>query len=76
MITKTQLQAFIDKNVDRIAEILPGGLKDARGKWILVCPVMERFDLDFSKVNVAKKATEEAPAPKKSTKSKKSTKKK
>lgn len=76
MITKEQLQKFIDKNADRVAEVCSGGLKDARGKWILVCPVIERFDLDFSKIG-AKPAKVEVPVeevveeqPKKSTKKK------
>ena len=51
MITKEVLQKFIDLHASEIGEILPGGLKNKAGKWMLVCPVMERFDLDFSKVN-------------------------
>lgn len=51
MITKEVLQNFIDEHIDEIGEILPGGLKNKSGKWILVCPIMERFNLDFSKVN-------------------------
>ena len=52
MVTKEILQSFVDLHADEIAEILPGGLKNKAGKWILVCPIMERFDLDFSKVKV------------------------
>ena len=29
---------------------MPTGLKDKNGKWLLVCPVLASFDLDFSKV--------------------------
>ena len=76
MITKEQLQRYIDLNAARIGEILPGGVKDTNGKWILVCPAMDRFNLDFSKVACNKKAeVVEQPAaevveeaPKKSTK--------
>ena len=50
MITKEDLQKFVGEHVKEIYEILPGGLKNKSGKWILVCPRMERFDLDFSKV--------------------------
>lgn len=59
MITKEVLQDFIDKHADSIAQILPGGLKDKNGKWMLVCPIMERFDLDFSKVNLEQPTSEE-----------------
>lgn len=58
MITKEVLQKFIDENVDKIAEILPTGLKDSNGKWLLVCPVLEHYDLDFSKVKVVEKQPE------------------
>ena len=50
MITKEVLQKFVDNHLDEIAQVLPGGLKNKDGKWLLVCPIMERFDLDFSKV--------------------------
>ena len=80
MITKEALQRFIDIHASDIGEILPGGLKNKDGKWLLVCPVMERFNLDFSKVNSekapvkeeVKEVVEEKPA----KKGKKSTKKK
>lgn len=81
MITKEVLQKFIDEHINEIGEILPGGLKNKQGKWLLVCPIMERFDLDFSKVDLSKKEevaeekkeeqVEEAPKPKKTKKSKK-----
>ena len=79
MITKEVLQKFIDEHVDEIAQILPVGLKNKDGKWLLVCPIMERFDLDFSKVKVAQPAKEDVveevevveEAPKKAKKSKK-----
>ena len=78
MITKEVLQRFVDAHADEIGEILPGGLKNKEGRWLLVCPIMERFDLDFSKVNAKSKVevkeevvAEEAPAPKKTRKSKK-----
>ena len=83
MITKEVLQKFIDTHVDEIAQILPGGLKNKDGKWLLVCPIMERFDLDFSKVKASQPAKEEVveevaetvevveEAPKKTKKSKK-----
>lgn len=73
MSTKERLQEFIDSHADEIGEVLPGGLKNAAGKWILVCPMMERFDLDFSKVNFTKseELVEEVEKPKKSKKSKK-----
>lgn len=75
MITKEVLQKFVDEHVDEIAEILPGGLKNKEGKWLLVCPIMERYDLDFSKVTLSQpeevvEAVEEKPA-KKSKKTKK-----
>lgn len=54
MVTKEILQEFIDSHIDEIGEILPGGLKNKAGKWLLVCPIMERFDLDFSKVDLTK----------------------
>lgn len=50
MISREELQKFIDEHADEISEILPGGLKNSKGKWVLVCPVMERFNLDFSKI--------------------------
>ena len=73
MITKEVLQKFVDAHIDEIGEILPGGLKNKEGKWILVCPIMERFDLDFSKVKTGKevvedKVEEEKPKKKKSKK--------
>lgn len=81
MITKEVLQKFVDEHINEIGEILPGGLKNKQGKWLLVCPIMERFDLDFSKVDLSKKEevaeekkeeqVEEAPKPKKTKKSKK-----
>ena len=73
MITKETLQEFVDKNADKIAQILPRGLKDKNGKWLLICPVMESYDLDFSKVNVEKvEVSEEVEEkPKKTRKSKK-----
>lgn len=52
MVTKEVLQTFIDEHVDEIAQILPTGLKDKNGKWLLVCPVLASFDLDFSKVKL------------------------
>lgn len=58
MITKEVLQKFVDEHVNEIGEILPGGLKNKAGKWLLVCPIMERFDLDFSKVDLSKPAVE------------------
>lgn len=80
MVSREVLQKFIDEHAAEIAQILPGGLKNKDGKWLLVCPVMERFNLDFSKVNSekvpvkeeAKEVVEEKPA----KKGKKSTKKK
>lgn len=80
MITKEILQKFVDSHIDEIGEILPGGLKDKAGKWLLVCPIMERFDLDFSKVkkevaveevSIAEVVEGEKPAKKASKKSKK-----
>lgn len=81
MITKEVLQKFVDEHINEIGEILPGGLKNKQGKWLLVCPIMERFDLDFSKVDLSKKEevveekkdeqVEEAPKAKKTKKSKK-----
>lgn len=73
MITKEVLQKFIDDHINEIGEILPGGLKNKEGKWLLICPIMERFELDFSKVKTieSKEVVEEKP-----TKKKKSTKKK
>ena len=59
MITKEVLQKFIDEHVDEIAQILSGGLKNKAGKWLLVCPIMERFDLDFSNVKLEQPATKE-----------------
>lgn len=59
MITKEVLQRFVDEHTSEIAQILPGGLKNKDGKWLLVCPIMERFDLDFSKVNLEQPASEE-----------------
>lgn len=58
MITKEVLQKFVDEHINEIGEILPGGLKNKAGKWLLVCPIMERFDLDFSKVDLSKPAVE------------------
>ena len=58
MITKEVLQAFVDEHVDEIAQVLPTGLKDKNGKWLLVCPVLASFDLDFSKVKL-EEATEQ-----------------
>lgn len=58
MITKEVLQKFVNEHANEIGEILPGGLKNKNGKWLLVCPLMERFNLDFSKVDLSK--TEEA----------------
>ncbi len=52
------LQRFIDENADRIARIVPGGLLDKEGKFILVCPIMERFNLDFSKVKLEDSVSE------------------
>ena len=54
MITREILQEFVDSHLEEIGQILPGGLKNKAGKWILVCPIMERFNLDFSKVNLTK----------------------
>lgn len=74
MVTKERLQEFVDHNLDLIAQILPGGLKDAKGRWLLVCPMMERFNLDFSKVKSAKEVKSvkgEAPAKPVKRKSKK-----
>lgn len=80
MVTKEVLQKFIDAHVDEISQILPGGLKNKDGKWLLVCPVMERFNLDFSKVNAGKapikEEVKEVVEEKSTKKSKKSTKKK
>lgn len=70
MISKERLQQFVDENVDKIAQILPGGLKDKNGKWLLVCPVMERYNLDFSKVKVEESDEVVEEQPKKSTKKK------
>ena len=76
MITKEVLQRFVDSHIDEIGEILPGGLKNKEGRWILVCPIMERFDLDFSKVKLNDKEepvveTEEQEKPKKKKSKKK-----
>jgi len=80
MISKEVLQRFVDNHADEIYEILPGGLKNKKGKWLLVCPILERFDLDYSKVKAAQPAKEEVveevtevveEAPKKTKKSKK-----
>ena len=75
MVSKEVLQKFVDEHIDEIGEILPGGLKNKAGKWMLVCPVMDRFDLDFSKVNLEKPVVEEVEVveekPKKGKKSKK-----
>ena len=73
MVTKELLQRFIDSHKDQIGEIVPGGLKDKSGKWLLVCPIMERFDLDFSGVECVKKeeVVEEVKPEKKTKKSKK-----
>ena len=78
---KEVLQNFIDHHADEIAQILPGGLKNKDGRWILVCPIMERFDLDFSKVATFKEekkeeVVEEVIEEKKSTKKTKKSKKK
>lgn len=54
MISREILQEFVDSHLEEIGQILPGGLKNKAGKWILVCPIMERFNLDFSKVNLTK----------------------
>ena len=59
MVTKEILQRFIDSHANEIAQILPGGLKNKEGKWLLVCPIMERFDLDFSNVAACKQPVEE-----------------
>lgn len=75
MVSKATLQKFVDEHIDQIGEILPGGLKTKEGKWLLVCPMMERFELDFSKVVLNKteevKDVEEEDKPKKSKKGKK-----
>ena len=75
MVSKATLQKFVDEHIDQIGEILPGGLKTKEGKWLLVCPMMERFELDFSKVVLNKaeevKDVEVEDKPKKSKKGKK-----
>ena len=75
MITKEVLQKFVDEHLDEIAEILPGGLKNKEGRWLLVCPIMERFNLDFSKVKFSTKGPEVVEVVEKPKKSKKSKKK-
>lgn len=57
MITKEVLQKFVDDHIEEIGEVLPGGIKTKEGKWLLICPVMERYELDFSKADL--KPTEE-----------------
>lgn len=71
MVSREVLQKFIDEHAAEIAQILPGGLKNKDGKWLLVCPVMDRFNLDFSNVKL-EEVVEEKPI----KKGKKSTKKK
>lgn len=75
MITKEILQKFIDLHKDEIGEVTSKGLKDKSGKWILVCPIIERFDLDFSGIDCKKaekeEVVEEVKPEKKTKKSKK-----
>lgn len=72
MVTKEVLQKFVDDHIDMIGEVVSGGIKNKDGKWMLICPMMERFNLDFSKLDKKPEfETEEVSKKKKSTKKKK-----
>lgn len=71
MVTKEVLQKFVDDNANLIGEVVSGGIKNKDGKWMLICPMIERFDLDYSKVGVKPEFTSEEEQPKKKKSSKK-----